>query len=175
MMKFISIYDAKMKTIRRGFQDFEFEEDDPDFDCLKQLIDFEESKELARIDVEVISSMFELHRELPSLLQTLFRKGFILQKNEVMPFGDQDAIWEYKNDDKEMRILKYAERMWDTMWNRSDHHHIDIEYRVGNHLIAEYQYRNCVEDYGRIKTHEKHCSLKKNGKIILKFTKSFLK
>jgi len=162
-----------MKKIRLHFIDYEFEENDPDFDCLKQLVEMEEKGELAEIDVAVISSMFELHKELPSLPKALFNNGFTLPENKKS-LGDRDSIWKYEKDGEDTRILKYKQKMWDTMWMRSDHYHIDIEYKVGD-LVALYEYRDCEDDYGRSKKRYKYCCIKKNDKIILEHKKDFLK
>ena len=118
--------------------------------------------------------MFELHKDLSSLPEVLFDHGFTLPKNERR-IGDADAIWEYRSDEKGDRTVKYSRKSWDTMWNRSNHYHIDVEYHVGEFLTATYSYRMCEQNYGRIKTHEKSCSLTKNGNTIIAYTKSFPK
>lgn len=162
-----------MRTVRRGFQDFEFEDDDPDFDCFEQLIELENKRILTRLDFNVISCMFGLHRKLRSLPEVLFESGFTLPENKTSPAGGRiDAIWKYEEENKETRTLKYEQRMWDTMWMRSDHYHIDIEYQVGD-LVAIYQFRMCETNYGRSEKHFKHCSLKKNDKIILEHKMDF--
>lgn len=164
-----------MKTIRRGFEDFEFKANDPDFNCFKQLIELEEKGVLTKMDFDVVSSMFKLHRKLRSLPEVLFDNGFTLPENKQSPSGGRtDAIWKYEKEGEETRALKYEERMWDTMYNRSDHFHIDIEYKAKD-MIATYQFRMCETNYGRNKKREKHCSIKKNTKIVLEHQKDYLK
>lgn len=156
------------------YHDYEFKEGDPDYDCFGKLIDLETEKEIEEMDVDIISSMFELHKDLPPLPEVLFDSGFILPKNE-RKIGHVDAIWQYESDEKGDRTAKYSRESWDTMWNRSDHYHIDVEYNVKDDLTATYVYRMCEQDYGRRKTHEKRCSVIKNGNTIIEYTKSFPK
>ena len=164
-----------MKTIRQGFEDFEFKDNDPDFACFKQLIELEEKGILTKMDFDVISSMFELHRKLRSLSEILLKNGFTPRKNKRSPSATRtDAIWKYEKKGEETRTLKYEERTWETMWNRSDHYHIDIQYNVKD-LTVTYQFKMCETDYGRRQEHEKHCSIKKNDKIILEHEKDYLK
>ena len=79
------------------YHNYEFKDGDPDYDCFSKLIHLETKEELEDMDVDIISSMFELHKDLPPLPEVLFDNGFILPKNERR-IGDVDAIWEYESD-----------------------------------------------------------------------------
>ena len=149
------------------YRHLKFNENDPDYTCFNGLMKLYNDKELEELDAHVIISMFELHRNIRSLPETLFENGFILPKND-RGIGGDEALWE--NNKEGTRSLSFKRESWDTMWNRSDHYHIDIEYTT-DELQASYSYQRCEHDYGRDKTHEKRCKLILNGKTIIECSK----
>ena len=160
-----------MKSIKLGyFTTLEFEDSDTDYDCLKKLMEFREKKVISKTDFDIICSMFELHKELPPVAKVLYDNGFVLPENEIVVGYSHNAVWKYQQRNKPSKILKYSDKYHETLHHQSDRYYKNAEYTVGD-LVAKYEYRVLMHDYGKIKKNHKLCTIAIKGKVILEHTK----
>ncbi len=161
-----------MNTIKLGrFRILEFKDSDPDYECLHKLLQLKDENKLNKTDLDVIASMFELHKNLPPAAKILYDNGFLLPKNQIEPGISHDAVWVHKQENEPTKTLKYKDRYVPTEAHQSDSYYKNSEYTTED-LTAEYTYRVLMSDYGKKKKTEKHCIIKVKQEIILEHTKN---
>lgn len=166
-----------MKVLRAGYGnvEYKFEDSDPDYDCFKRLLELKEKETLTQDDFDIITSMFELHKDLPSIVEVLFKQGFILPENKVLN-GNQKASWKnetiQKFSQESPRFLEYTTTDHYTDWNRSDNYRVDIKYFKGD-FTAIYEYRDLSRNYGADKECYKQCFIKIKDEMLVEYKKNF--
>ncbi len=161
-----------MKTIKLGrFRILEFEDSDPDYECLQKLLQLKDENKLNKTDFDVIASMFELHKKLPPAAKILYDNGFLLPKNQIEPGISHDTVWVHKQENEPTKTLKYKDRYVPTEEHQSDSYYKNSEY-TREDLKAEYTYSVLMSDYGKTKKTEKHCIIKIKQETILEHTKN---
>ena len=163
---------VNVKSIKLGFfTTLEFEDSDTDYDCMKKLMEFRDENIISKTDFDIICSMFELHKKLPPVAKVLYDNGFILPENEVVAGCSHIAVWKYEQQNKP-KMLKYSDKYHETMNHQSDRYYKNAEYTVGD-LVAKYEYRVFMHDYGKIKNNHKLCTIAIKDKIILEHTEDY--
>ncbi len=161
-----------MKTIKLSrFKILEFEDSDPDYECIQKLLQLKEENKLNKTDFDVIASMFELHKNLPPAAKILYDNGFLLPKNQIEPGISHEAVWVYKQENEPTKTIKYKDRYVPTEAHQSDSYTKNSEYTTED-LTAEYTYKVLMSDYGKTKKTEKHCIIKVKQETILEYTKN---
>ena len=161
-----------MKSIKLGFfTTLEFEDSDADYCCMKKLMELRDENIVSKTDFDILCSMFELHKELPPVAKVLYDNGFILPENEVVAGCSQNAVWKYEQQNKP-KMLKYSDKYHETMNHQSDSYYKNAEYTVGD-LVATYEYRVLMHDYGKIKKKHKRCTIAIKDKIILEHREDY--
>jgi len=156
-----------VKSIKFGFfTTLKFEDSDPDYVCMRRLMEFRDEKVIGKTDFDVICSMFELHEKLPPVAKVLYDDGFILPENKIVPDYSHDAVWKYERQNEPLKVLKYSDKYHETPNHKSDSYYKTAEYTVGN-LVAKYEYSVLMQDYGKTKKNHKLCTVAVKGKGIL--------
>jgi hypothetical protein len=157
-----------MKEISWLNKNFSFKDNDSRLEQFRKLIDLNRTGQLDELDVSILSSALELHEELPPISTLLFEKGFTLPTNERQG-ANIETIWEDRRGNDLLRSLKYKEENWFTDYGRSDHYHIDVEYKTLKGVLAIHKFRNCETDYGQNKEYENSILIKKNDKVLYEY------
>ena len=162
-----------MKSIKLGFfTTLEFEDSDIDYDCMKKLMEFRDENVISKTDFDIICSMFELHKKLPPVAKVLYDNGFILPENEVVPSYSHNAVWKCERQNKQSKTLTYSDKYHETLNHQSDSYYKKSEYTVGD-LVAKYEYRVFMHDYGKIKNNHKLCTIAIKDKTILEHREDY--
>jgi hypothetical protein len=148
------------------FTTLEFEDSDPDYACMKKLMEFRDENVIGKTDFAIICSMFELHEKLPPVAKVLYDNGFILPENEIVPDYSHNAVWKHERQNEPSRMLTYSDKYHETTNHQSDRYFKNAEYTVED-LVAKYEYRVLMQDYGKTKKHHKLCTVATKGKVIL--------
>jgi hypothetical protein len=156
-----------VKSIKLSFfTTLEFEDSDPDYECMKKLMAFRDENVIGKTDFAIICSMFELHKKLPPVAKVLYDKGFILPENEIVLGYSHNAVWKYERQNEPPKMLTYSDKYHETPNHQSDRYYKNAEYTVGD-LVAKYEYSVLMQGYGKTKKHHKLCTITIKGKVIL--------
>jgi len=162
-----------VKSIKLGFfTTLEFEDSDAGYDCLEKITKFREKNVIDKTDFDIICSMFELHKKLPPVAKVLYDNGFTLPENEVIPSCSQNAAWKYEQQNKPSKVLKYSDKYHETLNHRADSYCKNAVYTVGD-LVAKYEYKVSMHDYGKIKKNHKLCIIAIKDKVILEHIEDY--
>ena len=141
---------VSVKSVKFGFfLTLEFEDSDPDYECLRKLIEVRDENVIGKASFDILCSMFELHEKLPPVAKVLYDNGFLLPENEIVPGISHDALWRYEQPNSPVQTLKYSDKYDETSNYQSDSFYKNAEYTVGD-LVAKYEYAVLMSDYGKI-------------------------
>jgi hypothetical protein len=163
-----------VKSVKLGFfMTLEFEDSDPDYECLRKLMVFRGENVVGKADFDILCSMFELHEKLLPVAKVLYDNGFVLPENEIVQGISHDALWKYEQQpNAPVKTLKYSDKYHETPNHESDSYYKNSEYVVGD-LVAKYEYAVLMSDYGKIKKTHKLCTITIKDKLVLENRKEY--
>ena len=162
-----------MKSVKLSFfTTLEFEDSDPDYECLSKLMAFRDANVIAKADFDILCSMFELHEKLPPVAKVLYDNGFVLPENEIVQGVSHKAVWKYEQQNEPVKTLKYSDKYQETPNHESDSYYKNSEYAVGD-LVAKYEYAVLMSNYGKIKKNHKLCTITIKDKLVLENRKEY--
>ena len=162
-----------MKSVKLSFfTTLEFEDSDPDYECLRKLMKFRDENVIGKADFDILCSMFELHEKLPPVAKVLYDNGFVLPENEIVQGISHDVVWTYEQQSSPVKTLKYSDKYHETPNHESDSYYKNTEYAAGD-LVAKYEYAVLMSDYGKIKKHHKLCTVTIKDKLVLENRKDY--
>ena len=162
-----------MKSVKLSFfTTLEFEDSDPDYECLSKLMAFRDANVIAKADFDILCSMFELHEKLPPVAKVLYDNGFVLPENEIVQDISHNALWKYEQPNSPVKTLKYSDKYHETPNRESDSYYKNTEYVVGD-LVAKYEYAVLMSNYGKIKKNHKLCTITIKDKLVLENRKEY--
>lgn len=163
-----------MKSVKLGFfLTLKFEDSDPDYECLRKLMEFRDENVIGKADFDILCSMFELHEKLPPVAKVLYDNGFVLPENEIVPGISHTAVSKREQPNAPVKTLKYSDKYQETPNHKSDSYYKNAEYAAGD-FVAKYEYTVLMSDYGKIKKHHKLCTVTIKDKVILENRKDYV-
>ena len=110
-----------MKSVKLGFfMTLEFEDSDPDYECLRKLMVFRGENVVGKVDFDILCSMFALHEKLPPVAKVLYDNGFVLPENEIVQGISHKAVWKYEQQNEPVKTLKYSDKYQETPKHETD-------------------------------------------------------
>ena len=162
-----------LKSVKLGFfMTLEFGDSDPDYECMKNLMEFRDESVIDKVDFDILCSMFELHEKLPPVAKMLYDNGFILPENDLVPDISHNAVWKYEQQNAQVKTLNYSDKYHETPNHKSDSYYKNAEYAVGD-LLAKYEYTVLMSDFGKIKNNHKLCTITIKDKVIFENRKDY--
>ena len=155
-----------MKAICYNGVSYDYEDSDNRYDCFNKLFLIKEKGLITEQDLEIIVSMFNLHKNLPQLEQVLADQGFTKKEHEKIVGDREKTFW--VDEKQKKRSVKQSYESFETMWNRSDYFSFVTEYESGD-LSAKDEFSHSESDYGRDKEARRYRFVKLQNDVLFEY------